>query len=167
MNPRLLSFFLILSSISCYSPKSMNKGLKALDEITIYSLSQYSRSLISVKCGDIKNWENCVIRKIKDKSDLREFSSIFQDESNFVADSTVRNLYSRILIECQSKCEIVKTYCWSNVKRISIDGEIFSYTKKVEDYLLCKKLILVIKDNTKPSEIDSTTLGSPTGTQKK
>jgi hypothetical protein len=48
-------------------------------------------------------------------------------------------------IEFISENKVVKQICWSEVKMVQKDGKIYRYSKEIENFLLSKKLIGVIR----------------------
>jgi uncharacterized protein YuzE len=116
------------------------------DEITIYKLPQFRSYLVGVTCNRVKEMEGVSKTRIKNKSEIRELIGLLEDSSNFNLYKDTTDIDSRILIEYVSKGKVIKQICWSRTELIQKEGKTYSYSQKIEDYLLKQKLIIKLKE---------------------
>lgn len=141
----MLSAFLIFG---CSTMSHKDNKPDYPDEIVIYKIPQFTNYLVGVKCAEVKSRGGTSALIITDKKEIGIFYSLFEDAQNFVVDTFVTSIDSRILFEYRKKGKPIKNVCWANVKRIQKDGAIYTYNKAIEDYLLSKKLIIVFTTDT-------------------
>lgn len=141
----MLSIFL---SLGCSTISHEYNKANYPDEIHIYKLPQFSNYFVRVKCEDVKNRPQASKTIITDKTDISRLYSLFEDEQNFTVEPDYDAVDSKILFEYRKKGLIINSICWTQTKLIQRNGKVYSYNKKVEDYLLSKKLIIVFTTDT-------------------
>ena len=149
---------MILLVFSCQSVRRNES--KLADKVLVYSLPSQSLSPVAVNCTQITKRSDVKHQVITDEKEIMRFYKVFFDITNFELDSSASFLDSKIRIDFQLKGEYVRTFCWSKTKRISFGDGVYRYSKKVEDFLLAKELIIVYKfpngNNPTRADIDST-----------
>lgn len=119
--------------------------IPAPDVINIYKLPQFKSYLVGVTCDRVKTMQGVSKTIITNRAEMNELIALLEDSSNFKLYKDTAGLDSRILIEYVSKGKVVKQICWSQTELIQKEGLIYSYSQKIEDYLLKQKLIIKVE----------------------
>src|SRR5688500_12847122 len=89
------------------------------DELTIYSLPQFSRYLVAVDCDRIKAMSDLTIKRLNDKNEIEELYDVLNNSSHFRTDTITQSLTklggidTRIRFDFIKGGNVVKSICWS------------------------------------------------------
>jgi uncharacterized protein YuzE len=133
---KILAIILMIA-VACYAQQILTP-----DVINIYKLPQFKSYLVGVTCNRVKTIQGVSKTIISDKAEIKELVDLLEDSSNFKLYTDTADLDTRILIEYVTKGKVVKQICWSRTELIQMEGRIYSYDQKIEDYLLKKHLII-------------------------